>query len=172
MLPAGPWSGAIYRLAALPGTTLSGCRRPFSAAVLAGRADGHWDTVRPGRSGGLCGVAAGTCAHQHRIPGPGGVPAKPGLVGKQRRTMAGRSDGLPEEPWREVTVARGMPRVPVATCSALWGLRPTSRRKPGEIHWVAYRRNLDGSKPRYYRSKTLEDTPLEALAQVGTPRRK
>ena len=26
-------------------------------------------------------------------------------------------------------------------------VRPTSRRKPGEIHWAVYRRNRDGSEP-------------------------
>ena len=53
---------------------------------------------------------------------------------------------------------------PRSHLSSALRVRPTSRRKPGEIHWAAYRRNLDGSKPRYYRSKTPEDTPLDALA--------
>ncbi len=44
---------------------------------------------------------------------------------------------------------------------------PTSRRKPGPIHWAIYRRNLDGSEPRYYLSNAPEDTPLETLAYVG-----
>ncbi len=45
-------------------------------------------------------------------------------------------------------------------------VRPTTKRKPGEIHWVVYRRNLDGSEPRYYLSKAPEDTLLETLARV------
>ena len=49
-------------------------------------------------------------------------------------------------------------------------IRPTSRRKPGEVHWVVYRRNLDGSEPRYYLSNAPEDTPLETLARVGGSR--
>ena len=49
-------------------------------------------------------------------------------------------------------------------------VRPTSRRKPGEIHWAIYRRNLDGSEPRYYLSNAPEDTPLETLAYVGGSR--
>ena len=49
-------------------------------------------------------------------------------------------------------------------------VRPTSRRKPGEIHWGSYRRNLDGSEPRYYLSDAPEDTPLETLAYVGGSR--
>ena len=49
-------------------------------------------------------------------------------------------------------------------------VRPTSRRKPGKIHWAVYRRNLDGSEPRYYLSNAPEDTPLETLAHVGGSR--
>ncbi len=49
------------------------------------------------------------------------------------------------------------------------GVSP-SRRKPGEIHWAIYRRNLDGSEPRYYLSNAPEDTPLETLAHVGGSR--
>ncbi len=49
-------------------------------------------------------------------------------------------------------------------------VRPTSRRKPGEIHWAIYRRNLDGSEPRHYLSNALEATPLETLAYVGGSR--
>ena len=49
-------------------------------------------------------------------------------------------------------------------------VRPTSRRKPAEIHWAIYRRNLDGSEPRYYLSNAPEDTPLETLAYVGGSR--
>ena len=49
-------------------------------------------------------------------------------------------------------------------------MRPTSRRKPGEVHWSIYRRNLDGSEPRYYLSNAPEDTPLETLAYVGGSR--
>ena len=49
-------------------------------------------------------------------------------------------------------------------------VRPTSRRKAGEIHWAIYRRNLDGSEPRYYLSNAPEDTPLETLAYVGGSR--
>ena len=56
------------------------------------------------------------------------------------------------------------------SCSYLFGAQrvsPTSRRKPGEIHWAVYRRNLDGSEPIYYLSNPPEDTPLETLAYVG-----
>ncbi len=49
-------------------------------------------------------------------------------------------------------------------------MRPTSRRKPGEIHWAIYLRNLDGNEPRYYLSNAAEDTMLETLAYVGGSR--
>ena len=92
-----------------------------------------------------------------------GQPCKPRLVGGQRRTMEQRSDELPEEAWREITVAEGSEGSRSYRFSAQ-RVRPTSRRKPGEIHWAVYRRNLDGSEPRYYLSNALEDTSLETLA--------
>ena len=98
-----------------------------------------------------------------------GAPRKPRLVGGQRRTMEERSDELPEEAWREITVAEGS-QGPRSYLFSAQRVRPTSRRKPGEIHWAIYRRNLDGSEPRYYLSNALEDTPLETLAYVGGSR--
>ena len=76
-----------------------------------------------------------------------GRPRKPRLVGGQRRTMEQRSDELPEEAWREITVAEGS-QGPRSYLFSAQRVRPTSRRKPGEIHWAVYRRNLDGSEPR------------------------
>ena len=38
-----------------------------------------------------------------------GAPRKPRLVGGQRRTTGERSDELPKEAWREITVAEGLP---------------------------------------------------------------
>ncbi len=98
-----------------------------------------------------------------------GRPRKPRLVGGQRRTMEERSDELPEEAWREITVAEGS-QGPRSYLFSAQRVRPTSRRKPGEIHWAIYRRNLDGSETRYYLSNDPEDTPLETLAYVGGSR--
>ena len=42
--------------------------------------------------------------------------------------------------------------------------------KPGEELWAVWRRNLDGSEPRYYLSNAPEDTTLETLAYVGGSR--
>ena len=49
-------------------------------------------------------------------------------------------------------------------------VRPTARRRPGEVLWAIYRQNLDGSEPRYYLSNAPEETPLETLAYVGGSR--
>ena len=83
--------------------------------------------------------------------------------------MAERSEALPENAWQEITVAQGSQGPRTYQFSAQ-RLRPTSRRKPGEIHWAIWRRNLDGSEPRYYLSNAPEDTPLETLAYVGDSR--
>ena len=98
-----------------------------------------------------------------------GRPRKPRLCSGQRRTMAERADATPEEAWREITVAQGS-QGPRSYMFSAQRVRPTSKRKPGEIHWAVYRRNLDGSEPRYYLSNAPEDTPLETLAYVGGSR--
>ena len=98
-----------------------------------------------------------------------GRPRKPRLKGGQRRTMVERSDELPEEAWREITVAEGS-QGPRSYQFSAQRVRSTSKRKPGEIHWAVYRRNRDGSEPRYYLSNAPEDTYLETLAYVGGSR--
>ena len=98
-----------------------------------------------------------------------GRPRKPRLRDGQRRTMEQRSDELPEEAWRETTVAEGS-QGPRSYQFSAQRVRPTSRRKPGGIHWAVYRRNLDGSEPRYYLSNAPENTPLETLVYVGGSR--
>ena len=98
-----------------------------------------------------------------------GAPRKPRLVNGQRRTMAECADELPEEAWREITVAQGS-QGPRSYLFSAQRVRPTSRRRPGGIHWAVYRRNFDGSEPRYYLSNAPEDTPLETLARVGGSR--
>ena len=98
-----------------------------------------------------------------------GAPRKPRLVVGQRRTMAERSAELPEEAWREITVDEGS-QGPRRYRFSAQRVRPTSRRKPGAIHWAIYRRNLDGSEPRFYLSNAPADTPLETLAYVGGSR--
>ena len=80
-----------------------------------------------------------------------GRPGKAKLVDGQRRTMAGRSDELPEEAWREITVAEGS-QGPRSYMFSPQRVRVTRRRKPGETLWAIYRRNLDASEPRCYLS--------------------
>ena len=105
--------------------------------------------------------------------GPGyqgyGRPRKPRLRDGQRRTMEQRSGELPEEPWREITVAEGS-QGPRSYMFSAQRVRFTRRRKPGEEGLAVYRRNLDGSEPSYYLSNAPEDTTLETLAYVGGSR--
>ena len=98
-----------------------------------------------------------------------GRPRKPRLVDGQRRTMEQRSDELPEEVWREIMVAEGS-QGPRSYMFSAQRVRVTRKGKPGEEAWAVYRRNLDGSEPRYYLSNAPEDTMLETLAYVGGSR--
>ena len=75
-----------------------------------------------------------------------GAPRKPRLVGGQRRTMTERSDELPGDAWREITVAEGSQGPRTYSFSAQ-RVRVTRKRKPGEEVWAVSRRNLDGSEP-------------------------
>ena len=83
--------------------------------------------------------------------------------------MEQRSGELPEEAWQEITVAEGS-QGPRSYMFSARRVRITKRRKPGEEAWAIWRRNLDGSEPRYYLSNAPEDTPLETLAYVGGSR--
>ena len=98
-----------------------------------------------------------------------GGPPKPRLAAGQRRTMEQRAAAIPENAWREITVAQGSqgPRIYLFNAQRV---RAAKRRKPGEEVWAVCRRNLDGSEPRYYLSNATEDTPLETLACVGGSR--
>ena len=98
-----------------------------------------------------------------------GRPRKPKLRDGQRRTMEQRSDELPDEAWREITVAEGS-QGPRSYMFSAQRVRVTRKGKPGEEAWAVYRRNLDGSEPRYYLSNAPEGTPLETLAYVGGSR--
>ena len=80
--------------------------------------------------------------------------------------MEQRSDELPDEAWREITVAQGSQGQRTYMFSAQ-RVRPTAKRKPGEIHWAVYRRNLDGSEPRYYLSNASEDTEVGPVSWTG-----
>ena len=79
------------------------------------------------------------------------------------------SDELPDETWREITVAEGS-QGPRSYMFSAQRVRVTRKGKPGEGAWAVYRRNLDGSEPRYDLSNAPEDTMLETLAYVGGSR--
>ena len=98
-----------------------------------------------------------------------GRPRKPRLREGQRRSMEQRSAELPKGAWREITVAQGS-QGPRSYMFSAQRVRVTRKSKPGEIHWALWRRNLDGSEPRYYLSNAPEDTTLETLACVGGSR--
>ena len=98
-----------------------------------------------------------------------GRPRKPRLRGGQRQTMLERAAAIPADGWREITVAEGSQGSRTYRYCAQ-RVRATHRRQPGEILWAVYRRNRDGSEPRYYLSNAPDDTPLETLAYVGGSR--
>ena len=83
--------------------------------------------------------------------------------------MPERAAAIPENAWREITEAEGVqgPHIYRYSAQRVW---LTQRRKPGEILWAVYRRNRDGSEPRYYLSNAPDDTSLETLAYVGGSR--
>ena len=98
-----------------------------------------------------------------------GRPRKPKLRDGQRRTMEQRRDELPDGAWREITVAQ-QSQGPRTYRFSAQRVRVTRKGKPGEEIWALYRRNPDGSEPRYYLSNAPEDTTLEKLAYVGGSR--
>ena len=74
-----------------------------------------------------------------------GRPRQPKLGSGQRLTMAERSLAMPEEPWREITVAEGSQGPRTYRFSAQ-RVRETRDRKPGGVAWAIYRQNLDGQR--------------------------
>ena len=81
-------------------------------------------------------------------PGVFGVrtPPQTRLREGQRRTVEQRSDELPDEAWREITVAEGS-QGPRTYMFSAQRVRATRKGKPGEEIWAVYRRNRDGSEP-------------------------
>ena len=83
--------------------------------------------------------------------------------------MEQRGDELPDEAWREITVAQGSQEPRTYRFSAQ-RVRATRRLKLGEGPWAVYRRNLDVSEPRYYLPRPPEDTTWETLVYVDGSR--
>ena len=76
-----------------------------------------------------------------------GRPRKPRLQEGQRRSMEQRSDELPGEAWREITVAQGS-QGPRSYMFSAQRVRATRKGKPGEELWAVCRRNLDAEPGR------------------------
>ena len=87
-------------------------------------------------------------------------PGKPGAQGSQGPREA-RGPGKPG--------AQGS-QGPRSCMFGAQRVRVTRKGKPDQEAWAVYRRNLDGSEPRYYLSNAPEDTMLETLACVGGSR--
>ena len=137
--------------------------RPFGMSPSFREGLAAWGCGR--RSVRLYGVAAGACLDQCGVSGIRASP-KPRLRDGQRRSMEQRSDELPEEAWREITVAEGS-QGPRSYLFSAQRVRPTSRRKPAKSTPTA---GTGTAAPRYYLSNAPEDTPLETLAYVGGSR--
>ena len=158
----GPWSWAISGPGGLRQTTPSACRRPSATGWQPWGCATSWTcrlalwSGRRNRSGPLRSTGDGV-----GLPSPGSWPDSGGpwrsAALNCRRVPGGRLR------WRR-------DQGPRSYLFSAQRVRPSSRRKPGEVHWAVYRRNLDGSEPRYYLSNAPEDTPLETLAYVGGSR--
>ena len=119
--------------------------------------------------GSTPGLALGAFVDQSGLSGVRAPPHASRLVDGQRRTMEQRSDELPDEAWREITVVQGG-QGPRSYMFYAQRVRVTRKGKPGQEAWAVHRRNLDGSEPCYYLSNAAEDTMLETLAYVGGSR--
>ena len=101
-------------------------------------------------------------------PNPGfGRPRKPKLRPGQRRTM---EQPLPDEAWREITVAQGSQGPRTYRFSAQ-RVRATRRRKPGEDCGPSGAGTWTAASPAYL-PNAPEGTTLETLAYVGGSWRK
>ena len=141
----------------------------FGMSPLPGGTSGSGDVVRAGRSRRHHRLALGAGLDQCGLSGVRASQKAQAGGRIQRRTIEQRSEELPGDAWREITVAEGS-QGPRSYMFSAQRVRVTRRRKPGEMVWAVYRRNLDGSEPRYYLSNAPEDTPLETLAYVGGSR--
>ena len=148
----------------LPETTPSGCRRLFREGLAA---QGMWYVLDvPGRRPRL---AFGAFVDQSGISGVRASPQTEVAGAGSAGPWSNAVYELPEEAWREITVAEGT-QGPRTYRFGAQRVRETRNRRPGEVVWAIYRRNLDGSEPRYYLSNAPEDTALETLAHVGGSR--
>jgi SRSO17 transposase len=100
--------------------------------------------------------------------GKGPRPA-PRPVAAERQEVHERAQRLPEEAWQAITVAEGTQGLRTYRFAAE-RVRETRESQPGRVLWLVYRKNLDGSEPRFYFSNAPEETELETLAWVAAAR--
>lgn len=103
--------------------------------------------------------------------GRGQKPTRPRLLAGEAgpHTVEAIANSLAEADWHVLQVAEGAqgPRIHRFAARRVWESRDGL---PGRACWVVFRRNLDGSEPKYYLSNAPNDTPLERMARVGAMR--
>ncbi len=102
-------------------------------------------------------------------PPPRGRPGEARPAPGQRQEVGERAAALPAEAWEAITVAQGVqgPRTYLFACERR---RESRDGEPGGEVGVVYRKNLDGSEPRFYFTNAPEDTPLGEQAWVAAAR--
>jgi len=98
-----------------------------------------------------------------------GRPPVPHPVAGERQTARERAAALPAAAWQTITVAAGAQGWRTYRF-AVERRRETRDREPGQVLWVVYRENLDGSEARYYFADAPADTRLATLARVAAAR--
>jgi SRSO17 transposase len=90
-------------------------------------------------------------------------------LGWQRLKFEERAAALPASDWQAITVGEGAQgeRTYLFACEPVYDNRD---QKPVVALLALYRKNLDGSEPRYYFALGPRDTPLEKLARVAAAR--
>lgn len=87
-----------------------------------------------------------------------------------RRQICQRAAALPASAWQRLTVAQGAQGPLTYRFACERGRMGRDQRRPGEVGWLLYRTQLDGSQWRYYFSNAPAQTPLRVLAQVACAR--
>ena len=89
--------------------------------------------------------------------------------GWQRLEFEERAAALPASDWHAIPVGKGSQgeRTYLFACEPVYDNR---YQKPQGPLVALYRKNLDGSEPRYYFAHAPQDTPLDKLARVAAAR--
>lgn len=90
-------------------------------------------------------------------------------LGWQCLAFEARAEALSASDWQPITVGEGAQgeRTYLFACQPVYDNRD---QKPVVAQVALYRKNLDGSEPRYYFAHAPEDTPLDKLARVAAAR--